>query len=176
MSLENYTQEQLAELALLSKTLAEDKSTRKDFLRLTKKIRPDLPIPELEVEEQTNQFMYAAENKISALEAKLAEKEAREELERRRTKIRESGRAKSREDIESIEKLMLEKKIADHDTAAEYWEFMNQAAKPTPSMFPKPVMQTFDATGYLKNPVVAARENAMAALEELRGRPRPIGL
>jgi len=176
MSLENYSNEQLQELALLTKTLAEDKNTRKEFLRLTKKIRPDLPIPELEVEETSAQYMAAADAKIAAMEARLAEKEAREELNNRRNKIKNTGKAKSDEDVAEIEKVMLEKKIADHETAADYWQWMKQAAAPTPSAFPKPVMQQFDTTGFMKNPIVAARDAAHQALAELRGNPRPIGL
>jgi hypothetical protein len=41
--------EQTLELAALAKQLAENPETRKDFLRLTKKAKPDLPIPELEI-------------------------------------------------------------------------------------------------------------------------------
>ena len=44
MSLENLSLEQRDELALLMKQLAENPETRKDALRLTKKLRPDLPI------------------------------------------------------------------------------------------------------------------------------------
>ena len=88
----------------------------------------------------------------------------------------ESGKASSREDIEAIEKVMIEKKIADHDAAADYWKWMQQTATPTPSAFPKPVMQQFDVSGYMKNPVVAARDEAMKAFQELRKNPRPIGL
>ena len=176
MSLENYTPEQLQELALLSKTLAEGKETRKDFLKLTKKIRPDLPIPELEVEETATRLAQTYENKLAAMEAKLAEKEARETLENRRKALMESGKASSKEEIDAIEKVMIEKKIADHDAAADYWKWMQQTATPTPSAFPKPVMQQFDVSGYMKNPVVAARDEAMKAFAELRKNPRPIGL
>ena len=47
MSLEDISLEQRDELALLMKNLAEDPATRKEVLRLTKKVRPNLPIPEL---------------------------------------------------------------------------------------------------------------------------------
>ena len=51
MSLENLSVEAQAELAALAKTLAEDPKTRKQFLQLTKQVRPDVPIPEIEIEE-----------------------------------------------------------------------------------------------------------------------------
>ena len=46
MSLEDLSFEARDELALLARQMAEDPATRKDFLRLTKKIKPDMPIPE----------------------------------------------------------------------------------------------------------------------------------
>lgn len=176
MSLENYTPEQLQELALLSKTLAENKDTRKDFLKMTKKVRPDLPIPELEMEETASKLAETYETKIAAMEARLAEKDAKDTLEKRRQSLLESGKASSKEEIAEIEKVMIEKKIHDHDAAADYWKWMQQTATPTPSAFPKPVMQQFDVSGYMKNPVVAARDEAMKAFQELRKNPRPIGL
>lgn len=51
MSLEDLSLEARDELALLARQLAENPATRKDFLRLTKKNRPDMPIPELEIED-----------------------------------------------------------------------------------------------------------------------------
>jgi hypothetical protein len=45
MSLEDLSFEQRDELALLMKDMAENPSTRKEVLRLTKKLRPNMPIP-----------------------------------------------------------------------------------------------------------------------------------
>ena len=45
MSLENVSLEARDELASLSQMLAENPETRKEFLRMTKKVKPDLPIP-----------------------------------------------------------------------------------------------------------------------------------
>jgi hypothetical protein len=44
MSLEDLSFEQRDELALLMKDMAENPSTRKEVLRLTKKLRPNMPI------------------------------------------------------------------------------------------------------------------------------------
>ena len=176
MSLENYTPEQLEELALLTKTLAETPETRKEFLRLTKRVKPNMPIPELEVEETAHRLAATYEQKLQAMEAKLAEKDARESLEKRRNALKESGKAKTQEDIEEIEKVMLEKKIADHDAAADYWNWMKQTATPTPSAFPQNALKNFDPAPFMKNPRDAARTEAMKAFEELRKNPRPIGL
>jgi hypothetical protein len=176
MSLENLSLEAQAELAALAKSLAEDPKTRKQFLQLTKQVRPDVPIPEIEIEERTNAVLETANKRVESLEAKLRAKDAKEELERRRNNLRTKQLADSDADIADIEKLMIEKGIANHETAAEYHSWMKQAAAPTPSQFPQPVMSRFNTQDYMKNPVGAARDAAHAALAEFRKNPRPIGL
>lgn len=176
MSLENYSPEAIEELAALSKRLSEDPATRKQFLRLTKQVHPDLPVPEIEMEEAVNARASVAEQKVAQLEAKLRQREVKDELNKRRNVLKEKGYVSSDDEILEIEKLMTEKGIANHETAADYWRHMKQSAVPTPSGFPTPVMSKFDIKGYMKNPVGAARENAAAALAELRKNPKPIGL
>lgn len=176
MSLENYSPEAIEELAALSKRLSEDPATRKQFLRLTKQVHPDLPVPEIEMEEAVNARASVAEQKVAQLEAKLKQREIKDELSKRRNVLKEKGYVSSDDEILEIEKLMTEKGIANHETAADYWRHMKQSAVPTPSGFPTPVMSKFDIKGYMKNPVGAARENAAAALAELRKNPKPIGL
>jgi len=176
MSLENLSLEAQAELAALAKSLAEDPKTRKQFLQLTKQVRPDVPIPKIEIEERTNAVLDSANKRVESLEAKLRAKDAKEELERRRNNLRTKQLAESDADIADIEKLMIEKGIANHETAAEYHSWMKQAAAPTPSQFPQPVMSRFNTQDYMKNPVGAARDAAHAALAEFSKNPRPIGL
>ncbi len=175
MSLENYSPEAIEELAALSKRLSEDPTTRKEFLRLTKKVHPDLPVPEIEIEEQVNRRAAAAEQKVADMEQKLRQRDVREELNKRRNALKEKGYVQSDDEILEIEKLMTQKGIANHETAADYWRHMKQAAVPTPG-YPQPVMSRMDVKGFMKNPVGAARETAAAALAELRKNPKPIGL
>lgn len=176
MSLENLSVEAQAELASLAKTLAENPSTRKQFLQLTKQVRPDVPIPEIEIEERTNSVLKQAEDKVRSLEDRLRQKDAREELEKRRNALLKKGLIESEDDIKEVEKLMVEKGIANHETAAEYHSWMKQAAAPTPSQFPQPVMSKFNTKDFMKNPTGAARDAAHAALMEFRKNPKPIGL
>lgn len=176
MSLENLSVEAQAELAALAKSLAEDPKTRKQFLQLTKQVRPDVPIPEIEIEERTNEILDQANKRVESLEAKLRQKEAKEELERRRNVLVKKNLVESDEDIAAIEKLMVEKGIANHETAAEYHKWMQQMSAPTPSQFPQPVMSRFNTSDFMKNPVGAARDAAHAALNEFRKNPKPIGL
>lgn len=67
MSLENYSPEAIEELAALSKRLSEDPKTRKSFLKLAREVNPDLPVPELEMEEIVNSRASAAENVLKSL-------------------------------------------------------------------------------------------------------------
>lgn len=174
MSLEDISLEQRDELALLMKELAENPATRKEALRLTKKVRPNLPIPELELEDYTEKKVNAAEDRVNALEAKLREKEALTELEKRRSKLVKRGL--SDEEIEEVEKVMLEKKIHDHETAADYFDWMKQAATPTPMGYNPSAMSKFDLSKYWKNPTQGARNEAAQALMDLRKNTRPIGI
>jgi hypothetical protein len=175
MSLENLSIEARDELAALAQQLADNPETRKEFLKMTKKVKPEIPIPELDIEEKTTMAVNRAEQRVQELEAKLKQKDALEELHRRRQAIVKKGLA-SEDDIEGIEKLMLEKKIADHETAAQYHEWMKQAAEPTPSGYNPNVMRKWNLDSYRVNPVTAARDEAVKALAELRKPTRPIGL
>jgi hypothetical protein len=176
MSLEDISLEQRDELAMLMKELAENPATRKEALRLTKKVRPNLPIPELELEDYTEKKVTQAEDRVSQLEAKLKEKEALEDLQKRRDSLIKKGLAQSDDDIEQIEKIMIEKKISNHETAAEYFDWMKQAAQPTPSGYNPSPLKGFDLNAYWKNPVQGARNEAAKALSELRKNTRPIGI
>ena len=176
MSLENLSPEAQQELAILAKNLFEDPRTRKPFLHLTKQVRPDVPIPEVEIEEQTNKVLSEAKAEVQSLKDQIRQKEAREELEKRRQSLIKKGLIDSEDDIKEVEKVMVEKGIANHETAAEYHAYMKQMAAPTPSQFPQPVMSTFNTKDFMKNPVGAARDAAHAALAEFRKNPKPIGL
>jgi hypothetical protein len=175
MSLEDVSYEQRDQLAALMRELSDNPATRKEVLRLTKKIKPDLVIPELDIEETTTNAVGETRRELEAMRAELAQKRAEEDLERRRNSLIRKGYAASDEDVEEIEKVMLEKKIADHDTAAEYWQWMKQSAAPTPTGYNPSAINKFDLSKYYKNPVGAARDEAAKALQELRKNTRPIG-
>jgi len=179
MSLENLSDGDIRELALLAKELHDNPTTRADALRLTKKIRQDLPIPEIEIQDRMEKTRQQMQGKIDSLEAKLRERDARQVLDERRRALKQSGKVSSDDDVKAVEKIMIEKKIADHDAAADYFNWMKQAdevSKPTPIFQGAPVLNNFDLKAYFKNPQNAARESAVQALNELRNPRRPIGL
>jgi hypothetical protein len=176
MSLENLSLEARDELAALAQTLAENPDTRKDFLRMTRKVKPDLPIPELDIEDYTHKAVSRSEDRVQALEAKLREKEAIEELNSRRQSLMKKGLISNESEVGDVEKIMLERGITNHETAAEYHQWMKQAAVPTSSGYNPSAVKQFDLNKYWKNPAAAARNEAMNALNDLRKPQRPIGL
>src|SRR5690348_2038455 len=120
-SLEDLPQETRDELAKLARDLAENPQTRKDFLRLTKKARPNLPVPQIEIEDQVQQELATERTAREKLEQRLQERDATDELSKRRRSLIEKGKAKDEKEVEEIEKVMLERGIQSHDTAAYYW-------------------------------------------------------
>jgi hypothetical protein len=104
MSLENLSLEARDELAALAQTLAENPDTRKDFLRMTRKVKPDLPIPELDIEDYTHREVSRSEDRVQALEAKLREKEAIEELNSRRQSLMKKGLISNESEVGDVEK------------------------------------------------------------------------
>ncbi len=164
------------ELAKLAKELAENPDTRKDFLRMTRKIKPEMPIPELDIEDVIAKSSKDNSEKVNALEAKLMQRDAVDALAKRRKSLIDKGLVQSNEEIEEVEKLMLEKGMTNHETAAEYHNWMKQAAIPTSSGYNPSAVGKFDLTKYWKNPTGAARQEASNALKDLRAPRRPIGL
>ena len=174
MSLEDMSFEQRDQMALLMRELSDNPETRKEILRLTRKVKPGLVIPELDIEDHTH---TAVSNKrVEDLEARIREKEAVEDLNKRRMSLIKKGLIQDESEIEQVEKIMLDKGITNHESAAEYWDWMKQSAVPTPTGYNPSAVAKFDLGKYYKNPVMAARDEASKALNELRRNPRPIGL
>ena len=176
MSLEDMSFEQRDQMALLMRELSDNPETRKEILRLTKKVKPGLVIPELDIEDHTHNAVSAANKRVEDLEAKMREKEAVEDLNKRRMNLIKKGLIQDESEIEQVEKIMLDKGITNHESAAEYWDWMKQSAVPTPTGYNPSAVAKFDLGKYYKNPVMAARDEASKALNELRRNPRPIGL
>lgn len=175
MSLEDMSFEQRDQLALLMRELSDNPATRKDVLRLTKQIKPDLVIPELDIENTTKSYVDKLEQRLMERDAKDREQDAVRDLEARRNKLMKKGLVQSEDDIHEVEKVMLEKGITNHESAAEYWQWMKQSATPTPTGYNPSAVSKFDLGKYYKNPQAAARDEASKALQELRQNKRPIG-
>src|SRR5574337_136892 len=176
MSLENMDASAVAELASLAKSLADDPKTRKQFLKLTKEVRPGVILPELEMENTISEQLASRDEKIKNLETTLAERSVLDDLEQKRGVLRKRGA--DPEEIVEIEKLMVEKGIADHDTAADYFVWKKQAeeanARAAQSATPKQIISPF--MDFFSNPFQRALVEAYKALNENRRPARPAGL
>ena len=179
-SLEDLSPEARDELALISRQLAENPETREAFLRLTKKARPEMTIDTIDMQDRMDARLQVMQSKLDQMEASKREDGALAELERRRRELISKGKAKSEEDIGRIEKIMLEKGIQNHETAAEYDQWMRENSKPTGQSFYNPHFMNETARDTLskfhKNPVGAARDEASKALMELRKHPGRFGV
>ena len=133
------------ELAALAKKLSNDPATRKDFLRLVKKHNPAQPIPELDVEDRISALAAPHIQKVAKLEADLLKRDVAGRIEEKRSALREQGY--SRDDVAAIEKLMVEKQIPSHDTAASYFKMEKQTATPTPAAAPIPIPPAASVSG-----------------------------
>lgn len=165
MSLEDLDEGTRDELAALANKLANDPATRKDFLKLAKKSTPELTFPELEMEQTLEATVKPFKEKIETLENKLREKDITDRVLNNRQKLVKDGLA-SEADIPEIEKLMIEKKIPDHNTAAEFYRLQKEAARPTPGRYTPPT-NPINLKEIGKNPKNWARNEAMKAIDEL---------
>ena len=141
---------------------------------MTKQVKPEMSIPELEIEDYTEKKISSAEERVMKLEAQLRERDAKQELDNRRARL-----GRTEDEIAQIEKLMLEKGMTNHETAAEYFDWMKQAAVPTSNSamgYNPSSISKFDLSKYWKNPQMGARDEAAKALGELRKNTRPIGI
>jgi hypothetical protein len=177
-TLEDLSSDARDELALLARELADSPETRNQFLRLAKQKRPNIPIPEIDLDDRVQKYSERSAQRVQELENKLAERDAMEELNRRRRSLMSKHKLDNEDQVAEVEKIMLEKGITNHETAADYWKWMNESAAPTPSGYAPNVM---DKTArdvlakYWKNPAMAARDEAAKALNELRKNPKPVG-
>jgi hypothetical protein len=168
MSLENITDEARDQLADLADSLSRNPKTREAFLRMTRSVRPNLPIPELDLKDMGAAELKKRDDKIASLEARLIEHDVIEGIKEKRQALVEKGLAK-REDIPTIEKLMLDRKIPDYETAAEFHKLQKQIATPTPASVTE-VRLPESVKDIMKNPTQWARGEAYKALEDLQKR------
>ena len=129
-----------------------------------------------DLKDNTNQALQQMRQENEAIRNELRTRDAQAELENRRKALVKKGLVSSEEEIEAVEKVMLDKKISDHETAADHYRWMKEAAKPTPTGYNPSAVRQFDLGKYWKDPKGAAQQEAMNALADLRKPQRPIGL
>ena len=131
MSLENYSVDQIQELAALADSLTKNPKTRESFLRLAKTASPDTPIPEIDLKDQVRAMAQPLVDKVATLERQMLTRSVEDNIMGKRNSLYEKGFKK--DEVDQIEKLMIERQIPSHDTAAEFFKMQKQTATPTPS-------------------------------------------
>ncbi len=154
-------------LAALSKKLSENPKTRRAFQVLLKADDPNLPIPEIDTENRILGAVKPYADKLNELEKRELERNAAENIRAKRDGLRNKGY--TQEQIDSIEKLMIEKQIPSHDTAARFYDLETQTATPSPSHIHQITMpvsgKDIKAAGDIKK---WARNEAHQAIEDIK--------
>lgn len=128
--LEGLDEATIKELAATAKGLAENKDTRMGFLQLVKKGNPSMTIPEIDIPESVNAQLKEEREKREVLENKFREEDVRRAIQEKRNTIMGKGIAAS--EVAEVEKLMTERGIVNHETAAEFYLAQKRIATPTP--------------------------------------------
>jgi hypothetical protein len=149
------------ELLKLSKAALGGK-TRLKALRVLKEASPETVLPELDTDDRISAALSPIQEENKKLREDLAQRDAVSGLERKRDALRSKG-----VDVAAVEKLMLEKGITSHESAAEFLALNSRVAAPaTPGhIFDRSV--TVPKDDRLKaNPALFAREEAAKVMAE----------
>lgn len=174
MSLEGKSPEEIAALASLALDLSSNAKTRDGFLRLTKAANPSAHIPEVDIPAQMMGQFKPHLDRLEQLEKQASDRAMQDRIKDQRREALRSVKGVTRDDLPAIEKLMVERGIPDHKTAAEFYALQNKAAEPTPG-----AMQANRTLGAPKMPDLKefggnmqawSRRAAHDAIDEMRGR------
>lgn len=123
------------EFLKIAKGVAMDPKTRTEYLRLLKKKHPETAIPEVDMEDKINAMVESKAkpyiDKVAKMEADALKKEVEGRIAEQRRLLKEQGYSQA--DVDAIEKLMTEKQIPSHATAAEHFSMSKKLAQPTPN-------------------------------------------
>lgn len=170
VSLEGMTPDEIANLASLAKAQMDNPRTRIHFLRNSKVVDPSLSIPEVDIPEGVNQMFAKSQEQMQALAQENANLRLERDIEKRREKLMQKH-GLSETQVEEVEKMMLEKQIASHDTAAEFYKSQQQSAMPTPSTYSVNTMPKIDLKeSGVRNMADWSRQQAGRVIDEFRGR------
>lgn len=113
----------------LADALYNDPKTRGEFLKLVKKHKPDLRIPEVDVETELEARLQPLQQKILDFEGKQLEREAQINQRAARRRVLNEGFV-TEDELPEVEKLMNERNIGDLEAAAELYHHRKQVAAP----------------------------------------------
>lgn len=144
-SLEDYTPEQIEQMAATYKSALENPATREVMLRATKHLNPSMSIPEIDLKDATRAEFKKANDRADTLEQQIRERDARDRVNSERAALREAGHSK--DDIAAIEKIMMDEHIPSYATAAKHYTMQRQVAEPTPQVRQASVGQAYSLPG-----------------------------
>ena len=130
ISLEGLSPEAIQGLALTAKSMLENPKTRGRALGLVKEVDPSQNIPEIDLPAQFSTMLDEERTARKKIEDEVRDDRIRREVNERRNIIKGKGIAEA--DVEKVEKLMTERGIVNHETAAEFYLAQQKMAEPTP--------------------------------------------
>lgn len=136
--------------------------------RVWKKIEPKARFPDLEAKDLVSTATKDLQGKIDKLEQERLEDRVRANREVNHKMIRDAGL-----EVEQVEKVMTDEKIAKYETAINYLKGQHALAPPTPEAI-TPIRMPDELKDIQKNPAQWARAKAHEAINELKSR-RQIG-
>lgn len=167
VSLENMGDDELKDIVRLQRQLLGDTKTRKKFLSLAREVRPDTVIPELDTEAAITAALTEERTARETLENKVNTDNITRSIEKKREGIKTKFKLTD-EDVTAVETLMTERKIGDHETAAEYFTLSRKAAVPTSPHLKDATFQKPEANWFKGNAVDIARGLASEALNDIQ--------
>ncbi len=171
-SLEGLSPEQIEAAAAMYQSLVSNPATREMTLRATKTVNPSLSIPEVDLKDMAGKEFSKRDEKIAKLENELLKRDAEDRVNRARSSLITKGF--KQEDVDAIEKIMVDKQIPNYDTAAEFYKNQQTVAEPTPSVpvrgqtFTMPADPLASMKGGRQGLSRWARDAGTAALDEIR--------
>lgn len=154
------TAQQLAALAL---RLGAGE-TRREFIKLVKKIDPSRSFPDVEMQDLREEM----ESKFAEEETKRQANATKKRMEDQRQALIDSGRF-TEDDVKKIETdVMQTKGITDYDTAAILYGAQHAPAKAAPEISSGGTWTLPDNKGLRENPGKWARDQAFASIADIQ--------
>jgi hypothetical protein len=129
-SLEDLTPNQIMQLAAMTYQLSQDPTTREQYLRLVKQKNPNVSIPEVDAKDAVLTQLNELKEDNRKLRDEIKESKFSDNVEKKRAGVMTKHRL-SDDQMTVIEKLMIDKKLPDYDTAVEFYTLQQKVATPT---------------------------------------------
>lgn len=169
-SLEGYTPEQQAQLARTMAALLNNPDVARDTKRLIKKVDSSVSFADIELQDQFEKLRAEQLEKDKEREEQDRIRRANAEYEKTKERVTSRGFK-----VEDVEKLMKEKGIASYDTAMEFLDNQSKLAPPTPDSLGRSMELPANAKDINRDPKNWARNEAHAAIDQLRMRRSSLG-